>query len=95
MDLFVGRHRGPLSSSRFSSRPFFNALRSVLCAEQLAVGQLITLNKSGIIRKSSLVTVTPSIRTDQVMNGTYNAGITEYEVDDDEGIAHYFGRSIS
>lgn len=40
----------------------FNILKSVLCIKQLAIGQLIILNKSVIIKKRSLVIITSSIK---------------------------------
>ncbi len=49
-----------------------NALKSVLSVEKSAVGKQITLNRSVMTGKISLVTVTLSIRPDQVMNKTYN-----------------------
>lgn len=52
----------------------FNALKSVLYVEKSAVGQVITFNKSVMSRKRSLVTAIPSLKHDQVMSKTYNAG---------------------
>ncbi len=51
-----------------------NKLKSVLSKEKSAVGQQITLNRSVMTRKKSLVTFTLSIRLDQVIDETYNAG---------------------
>ena len=62
------------------SQGHFNAPRSVLYVEKSAVGRLIISNKSVITQKKSLVTVTPSIRTDRVTNGTYNAGSPSMKV---------------
>ena len=62
------------------SQGHFNIPRSVLYIEKSAVGQLIILNRSVITQKSSLVTVTPNLRTDQVINRTYNAGSSSMKV---------------
>lgn len=55
------------------SQGYFNASKSVLYVEKLAVGQSIISNKRVITQKKSLVTVTPSIKTDKGINRTYNA----------------------
>lgn len=60
-------------STSYINQKHFNILKSASCVEKLIVGQVITLNKSVMIRKKSLVTVTPSIKYSQIMNGTYNA----------------------
>lgn len=52
---------------------YFNVVKSVLYVEKLPVSQLNILNKSIMIRKRGLVTITPNIRTNQVMEKTYNA----------------------
>ena len=52
----------------------FDAIKSVLSVEKSAAGQQITLNRSLMTQKRSLVTVTLSIRPDQVMNKIYIAG---------------------
>ena len=53
---------------------YINVLKSVLSMEKLAVGQQITLSRSVMTRKRSLVTITSTIRPGQIMNGTYNTG---------------------
>lgn len=58
----------------------FNVPKSVLYMRKLAVSLLIIVNKSVMTRKKSLVTVTPSIKFNQVMNGTYNAGLQDIKV---------------
>lgn len=52
----------------------FDESKSVLCMKKSAVDQLITPNRSMMTRKRSLVAVNPSIKSNQVINRTYNAG---------------------
>lgn len=56
----------------YLGQKYFNISKGVLCAKNLAVGLVITFNKSEITWKRSLVIVIPSIKSDSVMSGTYN-----------------------
>lgn len=56
------------------SQKYFNILKSALCVENLVVSQVMRLNKSVIIQKKSLMTVTSSKRHDQVMSKTFHTG---------------------
>ena len=51
----------------------FNALKSVLCIEKSAIGQVITLNISVMSQKISLIIAIPSLRYNQIMSKTLNA----------------------
>ena len=58
----------------------FIALRNVLCVEQSAAGKQITLNRSVMTWKRSLIIVILNIRPNQVMNKLYNARLLSIKV---------------
>lgn len=64
----------------YLSKRHFNALRNILYMRKLAVSLLITANKSVMTRKRNLVTITPSIKFNQIINETYNAGSQSIKV---------------
>lgn len=51
----------------------FNTLKNSLYMESLVVDQVITLNKSVMTQKRSLVTAIPNIKYNQVISKSYNA----------------------
>lgn len=59
---------------------YFHIQKSVLYVEKSAVSQVIIPIKSVITRKRSLMTTISSIKHDQVMGKTYNAGSRSMKV---------------
>lgn len=64
----------------YIGQKYFNILKSVLRIEKSAIGQVITLNKSVMSQKRSLVTVILSLKYDQIMSKTFNTGSQSMKV---------------
>lgn len=62
------------------SQEFFDVLTNTLYVEKSVVSQVITFNKSVMTQKRDLVTVTLSIRHNQVMSKIYNARLWSMKV---------------
>lgn len=56
----------------YFSQKYFNILKNGIKIEKLAISWLIISNKSMITWKKSLMTITPNIRPNQVINWIYN-----------------------
>ncbi len=59
---------------------YFNVQRNVLYREKLVVSQIITLDKSEMTQKRSLVTATSNIRYNQAMSETFNVRLQNMKV---------------
>lgn len=57
----------------YLNQEYIDILKIVLFIENLAISQLITFNNSMIIQEMSSITIILNIKTNQVINGIYNA----------------------
>lgn len=53
-------------------KEYFNISKSVLYIKKLVIDEVITLNKSIIIWKKSLMTTIPSLKYNQIISKTFN-----------------------
>ena len=80
IDLYVANIEVYLHLLPISHLGQSNILKSVLYMEKSAIGQQIILSRSIITQKRNLVTVTPSIKPGQVMNKSYNTGLSNMKI---------------